>query len=125
MPPYDQVSLGNEKHVNTNTTVEGVSKDSGNIYDTDDSDKEHPSVTFYDKDKLLQEVKVLQALGNTQKAKISFYDFAGQEIFHASHPTFLSSKAVYILVFNLKSMLECKNKETKATQEAESDKGRI
>ena len=122
---FDRVSLINEKRDNTNTTVEGVSKDSDTIYDTDDPDEVHPSVTSYDSEKLLQEAKVLQASKGTQKAKISFYDFAGQDIFHASHPTFLSSKAVYILVFNLKTMLECNNKETKATQDSESDKGRI
>ena len=123
--PSDRVSTFDKKQVDINTTIEDVSKNSDSIHDTKDPDKIHPLVNPDDVEKLLHKAKVIESSGGSQKAKISFYDFAGQEIFHASHPTFLSSKAVYILVFNLKSMLECNNKEKKATKEAESDKGRI
>lgn len=32
---------------------------------------------------------------------IGMWDFAGQHLYYASHPVFLSSRAVYILVYNL------------------------
>ena len=70
------------------------------------SEATHQAITADDIEKTLQKAKTLTSEGRGRKAKISFYDFAGQEIFHASHPTFLSSKAIYILAFNLKNMYQ-------------------
>ena len=39
------------------------------------------------------------------KGSIELWDFAGQHLYHASHPVFLSSRALYILVCNLSKSL--------------------
>ena len=37
---------------------------------------------------------------------VDLWDFAGQHLYYASHPVFLSSLAVYILVHNLSKALD-------------------
>ena len=37
--------------------------------------------------------------------RIELWDFAGQHLYYASHPVFLSSRALYILVCNLSKSL--------------------
>ena len=37
---------------------------------------------------------------------VDFWDFAGQHLYYASHPVFLSSRAVYVLVHNLSKALD-------------------
>ena len=37
---------------------------------------------------------------------VDLWDFAGQHLYYASHPVFLSSRAVYVLVHNLSKALE-------------------
>ena len=64
----------------------------------------------------LQQAKSLPSESSTRLAKVSLYDFAGQYIFHASHPTFLSPQATYILVFNLNKLIEMKGKTKKMDQ---------
>ena len=39
---------------------------------------------------------------------INMWDFAGQHVYYASHPVFLSPRAVYILVYNLSKSLSAK-----------------
>ena len=39
---------------------------------------------------------------------INLWDFAGQHVYYASHPVFLSPRAVYILVYNLSKSLSAK-----------------
>ena len=39
-------------------------------------------------------------------AKIDIWDFAGQHLYYASHPIFLSQRALYILVHNLSKPLD-------------------
>ena len=63
-----------------------------------------PSIGRDDIDTIATQAKSLAALNEKQKGRIDFYDFAGQLVFHASHPTFLSSKAIYILAFNLNTI---------------------
>ena len=36
---------------------------------------------------------------------VEVWDFAGQELYYASHPVFLTSRAIYILVCNLSKSL--------------------
>ena len=37
---------------------------------------------------------------------VEMWDFAGQELYYASHPVFLTSRAIYILVCNLSKSLK-------------------
>ena len=60
-----------------------------------------PSIDFDDVEPIIEKTKSLVTLKENPKARVDFYDFAGQLVFHASHPTFLSSKAIYILTFDL------------------------
>ena len=126
LPPLPRVPLS-DKSEHTGTCEE----DEQSLHDyAEVSVATHQSVSADDIDKLLHTTKVLKSSGHERKAKISFYDFAGQDIFHASHPTFLSSKAIYIVVFNLKSMLERENEgseETSShlTRDMDSDEGRM
>ena len=64
----------------------------------------------------LQQAESIPSNSSTRMAKVSLYDFAGQYIFHASHPTFLSPQAIYILVFNLNKLIEWKGKTKKMDQ---------
>ncbi|XP_031560399.1 uncharacterized protein LOC116296514 [Actinia tenebrosa] len=40
-----------------------------------------------------------------QETTVSIWDFAGQQLYYASHPVFFSHRAVYVLVYNLKKDL--------------------
>ena len=40
------------------------------------------------------------------KVTIDLWDFAGQHLYYASHPVFLSPRAVYVLVYNLSKKLD-------------------
>lgn len=40
------------------------------------------------------------------KVTVDLWDFAGQHLYYASHPVFLSSRAIYILVHNLSKPLD-------------------
>ena len=64
-----------------------------------------PSIDLDDVEPIIAKTKSLVTLKENPKARVDFYDFAGQLVFHASHPTFLSSKAIYILTFNLHKIL--------------------
>ena len=61
----------------------------------------HPSIDFDDIDAIIRKTELLMAIKENPRARVDFYDFAGQLIFYASHPTFLSSKAIYIMTFDL------------------------
>ena len=61
----------------------------------------HPSIDFDDIEPIVTKAKSLIASKENPKARVDFYDFAGKLVFHASHPTFLSSKAIYIMTFDL------------------------
>ena len=71
----------------------------------------HRSISVGDLEKTLQKAKSIKGKQTKRQAKVSFYDFAGQDIFHASHPTFLSPKAIYILVFNLQYLHQWQEKD--------------
>ena len=78
------------------------------------SEPQHRLVTDDDLEEALQKAKTLTAKQSSRKAKVSFYDFAGQYVFHASHPTFLSPSAIYILTFDLYRILQ-KNSNRKVS----------
>ena len=64
-----------------------------------------PNITSNeDVNQTIESAKTLKPEKYIDTAKVGFYDFAGQDIFHASHPTFLSPKSIYTLVFDLNMM---------------------
>ena len=58
-------------------------------------------------DHYLKDVDLLTD-ANTGESSITLdlWDFAGQDLYYASHPTFLSQRAVYMLVYNLRQGLK-------------------
>lgn len=72
------------------------------------SEPQHRLVTDDDLEESLRKAKTLAAKQSSRKAKVSFYDFAGQYVFHASHPTFMSPSAIYLLTFDLHRILQKK-----------------
>ena len=61
----------------------------------------HRSLDNDDIDAIITKTKSLDPLKERPKARVDFYDFAGQLVFHASHPTFLSPRAIYIMTFDM------------------------
>ena len=55
----------------------------------------------------LQELKLEEAV-DSKEAVVSVWDFAGQHLYYASHPVFLSTRAIYVLVYNLSKDLNAK-----------------
>ncbi|XP_048589199.1 uncharacterized protein LOC5519167 isoform X1 [Nematostella vectensis] len=53
----------------------------------------------------LQNVDINQEYPASRETVVSIWDFAGQHLYYASHPVFLSPRAVYLLVYNLKKDL--------------------
>ena len=74
----------------------------------------HSNIDDKDIEQTLEKAKTLKPVSYQLTAKVSFYDFAGQDIFHASHPTFLSPKATYLLVFDLNEMYNSRQNVSKA-----------
>ena len=68
----------------------------------------HPSLDNADIEAIITKTESLEPLKDRPKARVDFYDFAGQLVFHASHPTFLSSRAIYIMTFDMNKI----NKES-------------
>ena len=64
----------------------------------------HP-IDEYDIEVVITKSKALETEKKRPMAKVDFYDFAGQLVFHASHPTFLSSRAIYIMTFDMNSII--------------------
>ena len=56
-------------------------------------------------DQLIQYVKGEGVKPEESVVSIELWDFAGQHLYYASHPVFLSSRALYILVCNLSKSL--------------------
>ena len=54
----------------------------------------------------MRKAKAFNSEDKRHKARVDFYDFAGQLVFHASHPTFLSGKAIYILSFDINKIIK-------------------
>ena len=50
-------------------------------------------------------VKGKKAVTEKSVSSIELWDFAGQQLYYASHPVFLTSRAIYILVCNLSKSL--------------------
>ena len=55
--------------------------------------------------KLIKELKGEDVKAEESVVSIELWDFAGQHLYYASHPVFLSSRALYILVCNLSKAL--------------------
>ncbi|CAH3187991.1 unnamed protein product, partial [Porites lobata] len=55
--------------------------------------------------KLIKELKGEDVKAEESVVSIELWDFAGQHLYYASHPVFLSSRALYILVCNLSKSL--------------------
>ena len=70
-------------------------------------------ISIQDVNQAIETAMTLKPEKYDKRSKVSFYDFAGQDIFHASHPTFLSPKAIYALVFDLNVMYRQKGKQYK------------
>ena len=66
----------------------------------------HPSIDNDDIEAIITKTKSIEPLEERPKARVDFYDFAGQLVFHASHPTFLSSRAIYIMTFDMNKINE-------------------
>ena len=66
----------------------------------------HPSLDKDDIETIITKTKSYEPVKDRPKARGDFYDFAGQLVFHASHPTFLSSRAIYILAFDINKFNE-------------------
>ena len=81
----------------------------------------HKTVDNSDVEQTLEQARALPNEKVARFAKVSLYDFAGQYIFHASHPTFLSPQAIYILVFDLTKLIEWKGKKRKAKKQIHDD----
>ena len=84
----------------------------------------HPSIDYDEIETIITQAKEIAALKENPKARVDFYDFAGQLVFHASHPTFLSSKAIYILTFNL-SKIHSDRKSRKFEEDQTKQKGEV
>ena len=122
-PLYSQTEHYSKRETESESNVQTTMKEdcddvpktdvSGNCDNNDGSfvTPVHPSIGNDDIGAILTQIKSLEALKAGPKAKVDFYDFAGQLVFHASHPTFLSSRAIYILTFNLNQI----NSEYKAS----------
>ena len=54
---------------------------------------------------LIKELKGEDVKAEESVVSIELWDFAGQHLYYASHPVFLSSRALYILVCNLSKSL--------------------
>ena len=54
---------------------------------------------------LIEEFKDEDVKAEESAVSIELWDFAGQHLYYASHPVFLSSRALYILVCNLSKSL--------------------
>ena len=50
---------------------------------------------------LLSETHSETILGVGQLIQVHFWDFGGQLIFYTTHPTYMSDRCLYFLVFNL------------------------
>ena len=66
----------------------------------------HPSWDKDDIETIITQTKSYEPVKDRPKARVDFYDFAGQLFFHASHPTFLFSRAIYILAFDINKFNE-------------------
>ena len=55
--------------------------------------------------KLIKELKGEDVKPEESVVSVELWDFAGQHLYYASHPVFLSSRALYILVCNLSKSL--------------------
>ena len=55
--------------------------------------------------KWIKYVKGKKAVTEKSVSSIQLWDFAGQQLYYASHPVFLTSRAMYILVCNLSKCL--------------------
>lgn len=53
-------------------------------------------------------IKIPYATETAQKAMFSVWDFGGQHVYYTSHQTFLSQRAVYVLVMDVTKSLDTK-----------------
>ena len=71
-------------------------------------DPAHPTEDFTEI--LVQHLKGLNLKKDAKQAKhhttLDLWDFAGQHLYYASYPVFLSKRAIYLLVYNLNKELE-------------------
>ena len=56
-------------------------------------------------EELIKYVKGKKRVTEKSVGSIELWDFAGQQLYYASHPVFLTSRAIYILVCNLSKSL--------------------
>ena len=56
-------------------------------------------------EELIKYVKGKKRVTEKSVSSIELWDFAGQQLYYASHPVFLTPRAIYILVCNLSKSL--------------------
>ena len=83
----------NELHVNINSTT--LPNDVTDLIAIDVTDL---VVRYLQSLQLEDDIK-------SEEVTLTFWDFAGQHLYYASHSVFLSGRAVYILVYNLNKNL--------------------
>ena len=96
---------GDELGTDTEEVEDGHQALSGeNLVDKNDA---HLNINLDDATDLV--VRYLQSRPEddikSEEVILTLWDFAGQHLYYASHPVFLSGRAVYILVYNLKKDL--------------------
>ena len=99
--PAKKLETGNDSASVSTKTKSGVVVDASTP--PDDITKQADQCL---KDMFLKGTEPESAPSNTESiVTLDLWDFAGQHLYYASHPVFLSSRAVYILVHNLSKPL--------------------
>lgn len=104
-PSSKKLTSGTMQEINTEATMQN-DLPSENMTKSELSDLDIETELVFTNDLMKQVNRYLdnQKLKDDIKAKeytLNMWDFAGQHVYYASHPVFLSSRAVYILVCNL------------------------
>ncbi|XP_022096049.1 uncharacterized protein LOC110982143 isoform X2 [Acanthaster planci] len=82
-------------------TMEKESSEEQAIMEKDLTEKHTPVPAEADKIKV-KKLRQRQASGGAEEPIVlSIWDFAGQDLYYTTHQTFLSSRAIYVIVFNL------------------------
>ena len=87
----------------------------------DNSSSPVHSIDNDDIETIITKSKSLKSIRKRPTARVDFYDFAGQLVFHASHPTFLSSNAIFILTFDMNRLTNEQVHERRDAEETQTE----